>query len=82
MEIQHDPDEPQRDTGPNPWPLAFAMACVFSMMLWATDGLDWPSVLMGAMLAFTASFWFVGWFRYKLFKSWRDTSGNRGPRAQ
>jgi hypothetical protein len=76
QQIEHDPDEPPREKGANPWPLAFLMGCVFTAMLWASSGIDWPSMLMGALLAFTASFWFVGFMRYKLFKSWNGTGGN------
>lgn len=77
MEIDHDKDEPERDDTWSPWPWVFLATCVSSGLLWATRGLDWPSVIIGAAVTFAASFWFVDWFRYGLFKSWRDTGRDR-----
>lgn len=79
MQIDHDPNEPERETGFNPWPWVFAMFAVATVGLWSTHGIDWKSALAGGCLAFAASFWAIGYLRYDLFKSWRDTGRDRRP---
>ena len=79
MQIDHDPEEPKRDPDKSLWPWVFLMACAASAAIWFTEGLDWKSVLAGAVMAFAASFWAVDYLRYDFFKSWRDTGRDRRP---
>lgn len=78
MQIDHDPEEPPRERERSPWPWVFLMALCFAGLRWWSVGLDWPSVLMGAIVAFAGSFLAVDFLRYDLFKSWRDTRRDRG----
>ena len=79
MQIDHDPEEPKRDPDKSLWPWAFLLVCFFAIQLWLSSGIDWPSALMGSIVTFAASFWYVDFMRYDFFKSWRETVRKRRP---
>ena len=77
--IDHNPEEPPRERERSLWPWVFVMAVTFAAVRWFTDGLDWPSVLMGAVVTFAASFWYIDFMRYRFFRSWNDPGRDRRP---
>lgn len=77
MDIDHDPEEPPRERDRSLWLWVFLMAIAFAGLRWWSVGLDWPSVLMGAIVTFAACFWSIDFLRYDFFKSWRDARRGR-----
>lgn len=81
MQIDHDPNEPKRDNERSLWPWVFLMSVVFTGILVFYGKIDFWSAMSGASVAFSASFWYVDWMRYDLFKSWRGANETRDSRA-
>lgn len=75
--IEHDPEEPPRDTSKAPWTL---LACILAFVWIVTlsiEGVEWRSLLLGGFTAMIFTLWAIDVTGNKVPASWRRRPTDR-----
>lgn len=71
MQIEHDPDEPPRDTAHWVYPAAFVMLSIGWGLTWYTEGFDWYQIGLGALTGGIFMAWAIESTGNRIPPSWR-----------
>lgn len=72
MQIEHDPEEPPRDTAQWVFPAAFLMLALGWLLIWYTAGLAWLQIGLGALTGGIFMAWAIESTNNKIPPSWRE----------